>query len=185
MRCCRAVMRSARICETRSCRVTKAVSPAETRWSSRHQKPIRAYDVAPITSHANSSAGSVSAVAVRRAPEAKSSMSPWNRARDSRISPAEKTSTSKVTTATVGTTSADSASTPRARSLPAMNGTETSGRARATTTEIAAVTAAVDTETATAARSTPRSTSSSRVNMFPVDLAIFSPSTCRNSACSQ
>ena len=56
--------------------VTNAVMPAETRWSSRHQNPTSAKDVAPITSQANSSAGSVSAVAVRSAAEAKSSMSP-------------------------------------------------------------------------------------------------------------
>ena len=106
-----------------------------------------------MTSHANSRAGSVSAVAVSRAPEANSSISPWNRARDSVISPAEKTSTSRVTTATVGAIRADRASTPRAKSLPAMNGIDTRGPDTATSTESAVVAAAVATEIVAAARS--------------------------------
>ena len=139
--------------------VTKAVTPAETRRSSRHQKPISANDVAPITSHEKSNAGRLCAVAVTSAAAANSSISPWNRPCDSRISPAENITTSSVTTATIGITSAESASTPSAKSLPAMNGTDTSGRANATMSASTAVRVPVTSETTAAARSSRDSAS--------------------------
>ena len=58
----------------------------------------------------------VVAVAVTRAAAAKMSISPWKRARDSRMFPAAKISTRKVTEAIIGTTSAARASTSRAKS---------------------------------------------------------------------
>ncbi|WP_278255432.1 hypothetical protein [Nocardioides convexus] len=133
--------------------VTNAVTPAEMRWSARHQKPISANDVAPITSQAKRSVGRACAVAVVRAAAANSSISPWNRPCVSRISPAEKINTSSVTTATMGTINADRVSTPSAKSLPAMNRTDTSGRDRATTNASPAVRLAVTSEMAAAARS--------------------------------
>src|SRR5699024_1504017 len=82
--------------------VIKAVSPAETRSESRHQKPIKAYEVAPITSQANSNEGRLAADAVARAAAEKISISPWKRARDCRMFLAANTSTRKVTAATIG-----------------------------------------------------------------------------------
>ena len=109
--------------------------------SSRHQNPISAYDVAPITSHASSSAGSVAAVDGEQGGGRRTAASARGTAPGTPgSSPAAKTSTSSVTAATVGATSAASASTPSARSLPAMNGTDTAAASRATTTASAAVT---------------------------------------------
>ncbi len=133
--------------------VTKAVRPEDIRCGSRHQKPMSAYDVAPMTSQASSSVGSVSATAVSNAAAANTSISPWNRPRDSRISPPAKTRTSRVTAAIVGTTTAASASTPSARSVPAMKGTPTRGCSRATTVASTRVSAAVPRETGVATRS--------------------------------
>ncbi len=75
-----------------------------------------------MISQANNSAGRLAAVAVSSAPEAKSSISPWNRAADRCILPAEKTSTSVVTAVIIGTVKAANGSMAKAKSAPSING---------------------------------------------------------------
>lgn len=109
-----------------------------------------------MTSHANSRAGSVVAAAVTSAAAAKINIRPWKRALDSWICPAEKTNTSSVTTATVGSISAARASTARPKSAPATNEAVTSGRVPAAIRDSTTVIDAVTTETGVANRSARR-----------------------------
>src|SRR5699024_1570370 len=77
--------------------------------------------------------------AVTKAAAEKISISPWKRARDSRMLLAAKTSTRKATAAIIGAVSAARASTSSAKSAPARNGADSAGRARATTAASAVV----------------------------------------------
>ncbi|CAM5582181.1 hypothetical protein SMICM17S_03266 [Streptomyces microflavus] len=94
--------------------VRKAVLAASTRTGSRHQKPIRAHEVAPMISQLMSRTGSVTAVTVTSMLAAKSSISPKNRARASLApnSVALKARTARVIDVTVTAISPDSPSTP-------------------------------------------------------------------------
>ncbi len=146
--------------------VRNATFAARTRCGSRHQNAMSAQLVAPITSHPISSSTSPVAVAVTvtvtvtvtsMAP-ANSSMMPVNleRASSGPNSPEAKSSTARVTAATVTTRIAESPSTAIRASIPASNGAVASGRRTAPAIASARVTGAAATPSAGATRSVRR-----------------------------
>ena len=111
----------------------KETSPEPTRLGSRHQKPMSAYDIAPMTSQPISRTTRSVAVTVTSIAPVNTSISPKKRVRDSsgENSPAENTRMARLTDVTVRTSAADSPSTAKPAGSRPKSGKVTTGRATA------------------------------------------------------